>query len=246
MAVIIAYIGLALLALTYGLFAVGGDLDEENTHEFYVNIYTIIGILFVMVLPATSITSEKESKSWSLLLATDLTDWQIVMGKFFGSLYRCLPIWLILFAHLTVFSAFRIIHPVAIVQIAIIVTGVSVLLCGMGLYWSSLFKHSTTAVVMNFVVIAVFWLIGPLLMLLIFGIFDDRFSWYCVGHPLIQVTVVIDATVKPWGGEYNWEVFDDLHAFKSILFVSAYMLARCCTGLFFAWRAKCRIRRNRS
>ena len=136
-------------------------------------------------------------------------------------------------------------HPIAILQIAIIVTGVSVLLCGMGLYWGSRFKHSTTAVVMNFLFVVIVWLVGPVLILLIFGIFGSNpFDLYLDGHPLAQATAVISATVPPSYLDYYWEEFGELDAMASTLWLVACMLARCSIGFLFAWRAKSRFRRS--
>ena len=75
-----------------------------------------LGMLFTIVLPATSITSEKETRSWPLLLATTIDDRQILFGKFIGILRRCLPVWIFLFGHIILFSLAEFIHPIAIIQ----------------------------------------------------------------------------------------------------------------------------------
>ena len=72
----------------------------------YSVIFLSFGMLFTIVIPATTITSEKEAGSWQLLLTTTQSDWQIIWAKFIGVIRRCLPVWFFLFGHLILFSSF--------------------------------------------------------------------------------------------------------------------------------------------
>ena len=91
-------IGLAIaiiaLLITYGTCE--DYLDEAFTQMGYVMMFTVIGSIFTIVLSATSITSEKETRSWPILLATSMDDWHILLGKAIGVFRRCLPIWLLI------------------------------------------------------------------------------------------------------------------------------------------------------
>jgi len=132
-------------------------LGEEGTHATYAVIFMGVGMLFTIVLPATSITSERESRSWPVLLATPLDEKDILLGKFIGALRRCFPAWLLLFGHIITFSLLGFIHPLAIFQIGILVIWISIFLSGSGIYFSSRFKNTTTAVIMNFTLAAIIW-----------------------------------------------------------------------------------------
>jgi ABC-type transport system involved in multi-copper enzyme maturation permease subunit len=242
-------IGMLLLFATYFFCARENVLGEDGTHIVYVLIFMVLGMLFTIILPATSITSEKESRSWPLLLATTLTDWQILFGKFIGSIRRCLPIWAFLFGHIIVFSACSLIHPIAILQMAILVAWLIVFFSCTGLYFSSRFKHTTTAVVMNFTLAAVIWALIPLLMVLIMEIArtgDDLVEGYLNIIPFVQAVVVMEATAGSWNSlnVYHWPEMMRLGALGSTLFMLTLMLGYMVVGFLFAWRAKCRFRRN--
>ena len=238
--------GLILLFITYGLCERANILDEEGIHILYVFIFMCLGMLFTIVLPATCITSEKESRSWPLLLATTLSDWKIISGKFIGILRRCLPIWFVLFGHVIVFTLAQMIHPIAIIQMAILVAWIVVFLSGTGLYFSSRFRRTTTAVMMNFALAAVIWAIVPLLLVLIGQMTHEHgfLEAYMDTHPFFHVIVVMDATIRH-GREliYYW-MTSEMDAVESTIWMLTYMLGYMFLGFLFVWRAKCRLRRN--
>jgi hypothetical protein len=108
-----------------------------------------------------------------LLLVTTVDDRAILLGKFAGMLRRCLPVWCVLFGHVIFFSLVDFIHPIAVIQIGILVVWVAVFLTGAGVYFSSCFRRTTTAVMMNFALAAVIWGILPLLMAIVVAITRD-------------------------------------------------------------------------
>jgi len=204
-------VGLILLFVTYGFFADENALDDEWVHILYTEIFLALGILFTIILPATCITSEKESRSWPLLLATTLSDWQILFGKFAGVLRRCAPVWAVLFGHIMLFTLAGVIHPLATVQMGILVAWIVVFLSGTGLYFSVRFKRTTTAVMMNFGVAALIWALLPFVITLI-GIIVTDFhdvrvfcELYWDTNPFVHAVVIIDATARSGGlGRYDW------------------------------------------
>jgi ABC-type transport system involved in multi-copper enzyme maturation permease subunit len=246
---IILSIGLVLLFITYALFEGENNLDDEEVHMMYTCVFMSIGLLFTTIMPATSITSEKESLSWPILLATPLSDGKIMSGKFIGAIRRSLPIWILLFGHIILFSLVGYIHPFAIFMMAVVVAGIIVLLCGSGIYFSTRFKKTTTAVVMNFSFAALIWAIIPFMIALILGISgsgDDMLENYCDIIPFVQGVMVMDFTAGNSGSldfDVYWpsgEMGIVASTFLMIVFMLSYMLA----GLLFAWRAKCRFRKH--
>jgi len=239
---------LILLFITYGLCERERILDEEPIQILYVFIFMCLGMLFTIVLPATCITSEKESRSWPLLLATTLSDWKIISGKFIGILRRCLPIWLVLFGHVILFTFTGWIHPVAIIQMAILVSWIVVFLSGTGLYFSSRFRRTTTAVIMNFALAAVIWAIVPLLLVLIAQMMHEHevLEAYMDTNPFVHVVVVMGGTINRGGslGNYYWMGFGSTDAVESTIWMLTCMLGYMFLGFLFVWLAKRRLRRN--
>jgi len=244
------FVCLGMLFITYWLCLEERILDDEETHIIYAIIFMGLGMLFTIVLPATSITAEKESHSWPLLLTTTIDDRQILFGKFVGILRRCLPVWCILFGHVILFTVAGFIHPIAIIQIGILVAWIVVFLSGTGLYFSSRFKRTTTAVIMNFALAAAIWAIVPLLLALITEIThnkDDFVEAYMDTNPFVHAVVVIDATANENPvkiGSYNWIVSRRTDVVESTSWMLTCMAGYILLGAFFAWRAKCRFRRN--
>ena len=245
-------IALVLLFLSYALFAEENALDNEEVHILYVIIFLGTGMLFTIVLPATCITSEKESRSWPLLLATTLSDTQILFGKFVGVVRRCLLPWLFLFGHLVLFAFVGYIHPVGVFQMAVLVAWIIVFLSCTGIYFSSRFRHTTTAVIMNFALAAILWGIVPILFIMASEIAHIRARWfrnlaetYFDTNPFVHAVVVIEAAApsRP-GHDYNWVGHRGLNFFPSTLWMLACMAGYIGVGLLFAWRAKRRLRRN--
>jgi ABC-type transport system involved in multi-copper enzyme maturation permease subunit len=251
---ILVFIGLILLSGTYYLCAKARVLDDEGTHAAYAVIFLAVGMLFTIVLPATSITAERESRSWPVLLATPLDDKDILLGKFVGALRRCLPAWLLLFGHIIAFSLLGFIHPFAIVQTVILVTWIAIFLSGSGLYFSSCFKHTTTAVLMNFALVAAIWAILPLLMAIVASINSpytrdarDLTEAYIDTNPFVHMGNIMIATAgdKPLQmGSYYWPGHGNLNATESTGWMSACMGGYILIGALFAWRAKHQFRQK--
>jgi ABC-type transport system involved in multi-copper enzyme maturation permease subunit len=224
-------------------------LDEQGVHIFYAIIALGLGHLSTIVLSATPITAEKESRSWPLLLTTTLDDKSILFGKWVGVLRRCLPAWIWLLGHVAIFSLAGFIHPMAIFQIGLLVAWSVVFLSGSGLYFSSRFKHTTTAVTMNVALAIVLWAIVPILMGMIGSFFRDcrkLAEMYMDTNPFVHAAAILEATV---GGldRYSWFCFrhkDSLSAMESTIWILVCTAGYILLGGLFAWRAKCRFRRH--
>jgi ABC-type transport system involved in multi-copper enzyme maturation permease subunit len=245
-------ISLALIILIYGFGAIMVFLGYEGAQIMYSAFFMGMGVLFTVIFPATCITTEKESSSWPLLLSTTLSDWQILLGKFVGILRRCLPIWLFLLLYVILFCSARIFHPIAISQMSMLIAGVIVFLSGSGIYFSTRFRRTTSAVVASLAMALTIWVLIPLLLVFTFGYKygfygHDAFDLYLSTNPVLQAVVIMD--LKNMDNnlsnlEYDWP-FSDLDELGTTnVFLLITMLVYMSLGLFFAWRAKCRFRRN--
>ena len=252
-------IGLAVtivaLLLTYATCAKEKCLDIDFTHIAYTLMFMLIGMVFQMVLSATCITSEKESRAWPILLATSMNDWQILWGKAVGVFRRCLPIWLLLAGHILLFVSVRYIHPIAIVHLFMLISGLVVFLTCVGIYFSVLFKRTTSAVVANFALAVVLWIIVPALLGLVTTISHDKaevFEAYVSANPVVQATTIMggaggqpNAKTKLSKLDFNWlsgNHSKGVYSTTRLLLVNT--LIYISAGFLFAWRAKCRLRRN--
>ena len=224
-------------------------LVHEDTHISFVLIALGLGLLSTVVLSATCITSEKESRSWPLLLATTLDNRAILIGKWAGILRRCLPAWIWLFGHVIIFSLAGFIHPVAILQIGCMAIGTLIFLSGSGLYFGSRFKHTTTAVTMNFGLAIALWVILPLMMCMMGEFFRgsrDLAEAYMDTNPFVHVVAILEAT----GGRmeaYQWFSFRGgkaLNVEESTIWIVVCASGYILMGLLFAFRAKSRFRRH--
>jgi ABC-type transport system involved in multi-copper enzyme maturation permease subunit len=247
---------IAALLLTYATCAKEKCLDIDFTHIAYTLMFMLIGMIFQMVLSATCITSEKESRAWPILLATSMNDWQILCGKAVGVFRRCLPIWLLLTGHILLFVSVRYIHPIAIVHMFMLIAGMVVFLTSVGIYFSTRFKRTTTAVVANFALAVVLWIIVPALLGLVTAtISRDRvevFEAYVSANPVVQATTIMggaggqdNAKTKLSRLDFNWlsgSHSEGIYSTTALLLVTT--LIYISAGFLFAWRAKCRFRRN--
>jgi len=246
---VIITICLLMLLVTYLLCGVENMLDDEDIHNVYAFIFLGIGVLFTTVLSSTSITSEKEARSWPLLLATTLDDNQILTGKFVGIVRRCFPAWLLLLGHTVVFSLTGLIHPVAILQMTLLAGWIVGFLGCTGLYFSTCFKRTTTAVLMNFAVVALLWAVLPFLLAILGAIDSDlrpMVEVYMDTNPFVHSIVIMEAAIgNP--GNYRWVSFDssqDTGTFGSTIWMLICAAGYLSVGFLFSRRAKKRFRRN--
>ena len=129
-----------------------------------------------------------------------------------------------------------------------------IFLSGSGLYFSSRFKHTTTAVLMNFALAAAIWAILPLLMAIIASIntpfareLRDLVEAYIDANPFVHMGNIIIATVgeKPYRiGNYYWPGQGSLNVIGSTILMLVCMVGYILIGFLFAWRAKCQFRRK--
>lgn len=247
-------IAIIALLITYGACIKENALDDQDTHIVYTIIFVIMGLVSTAVLSANTITSEKETRSWPILLATPLDDWNILLGKAVGVFRRCLPIWLFLAGHVLLFVLIRFIHPIAVIHLTMLVAWCVVFLSGSGLYFSACFKRTTSAVVANLALVLAFWLVTPLLLGLISEITNnhDLLELNMSVNPVVQAGVIMEGAggTRNAGKElsrldYDWpqgSYWGNFGPTTIILFFT--MLSYMLLGFLFAWRAKCRFRRN--
>ena len=251
-------IGLAIaigaLLITY-IVNMRNDLLTWNiSHRMYALIFVVMGLVSNIVLSATAITSEKEARCWPILLTTAIDDWKIVAGKAIGMFYRCLPIWLFLAGHVILFVLIGWFHWIAIVQLAVMVVCMVAFITGSGIYFSTYFRRTTSAVVANTALALFLWAVVPsVLGMLQTNRNSDMLSAYITGNPFIQAVVITDATAGRQNAatslrflRYEWPEMrrrrQRIGDTTTILF--SWLIIYVAGGAGLAWMAKRRLRKK--
>jgi ABC-type transport system involved in multi-copper enzyme maturation permease subunit len=252
--IVAALVILGALVLTYWLGAREHALREPEIHVVYTVVFLGAGLLFTMVLPATCITAERESQTWPLLLTTTVGTWEILWSKFVGALRRCLPAWLLLFGHVAVFVALGIIHPIALVQLGILVVWILLFLTSTGLYFSTRLRHTTTAVIANMALAAGLWAVFPLGLTITLELARTSVKVvkiYMDMNPFVQAGVVVSALVHggKTGARGGFGSYDWLQGgMTSMSDATGWIVLTCAVyvsvGLIFLTLAASRLRRN--
>jgi ABC-type transport system involved in multi-copper enzyme maturation permease subunit len=240
---------LALLLLTYGLCLREKILRQTGTHVMYGVVFFSIGILFTVVLPATCITAEKESQTWPLLLTTTVGNWEILWGKFAGAVRRCLPAWVLLFAHTLVFMVLRVIHPIAVVHLAILAAWVMFFLTSTGLYFGTRLRHTTAAVIANLGLAAGLWAVFPLFLAIFIGVMNKTstgvIETYMDLNPFVHAGVIVNAAAHRGGlGVYDWLQRGMGNPTDATGWMALTFAIYVSVGLVFLTRAAARLRVN--
>jgi ABC-2 type transport system permease protein len=248
--VVAVIIGLevSMIIAMYIFPVIANAFGYEETHMMYIWIFMGFGMFSTTVFPSTCITSEKESRSWPLLLTTTLNDWEILLGKFVGVLRRSMFVWLLLLFYVVSFWAFQYLGPLALIHIILIIAGIIVFLSGTGFYFSCRLKHSNEAVIINIALAALFWGLIPLLLGFLAKLdrsMRELWEYYLNVVPFVQakaVMVASDFSSSAWSF-YNWPDHNRGPLESTCLIftvMSVYMLL----GALFAWFAKHRFRRD--
>ncbi len=246
-------VSIGALAFTYAMGYKDNLLREDNTHMSYLTIFMFMGLVANLVLPATTITTERETRCWPLLLATILDDWQILLGKAAGVIRRCLPMWLFIAAHTLLFILTRYIHPIALLHLTMIAVGASVFVTGSGLYFSSVLRRTTSAVVANLALAIGLWAVMPVVMLFVTMITtnQDYLNWSLKLNPIAQTSVIAkadsgdDNALDPLSQlRYQWTQTHRTRFGKTTWTLLGSMIGYSAMGVLFAWRAKHRLRRH--
>jgi len=242
---IVTLLIVAVLAFVYIGLALENAWGDDDVHAMFCFLFTLLGTLLTVIIPATCVTAEKEARSWPLLLGTTHGDWRILCSKWLAMLRWCLPIWMLLFGHVLFFVVIGIIHPLALIHLGIVMTGIINLLIGTGLYWSTRVRRTTTAVVCNLIVPLVIWLLIPVLwgtVIEISSISDKTLEHYMDWHSIFQAGYIGDACSLNRSPLRMGQDGLDVADFTQLLLKSAWLYSMI--GLGFAWYAKRLFRRR--
>ncbi len=176
-------------------------LSPQVGQILFIGLAFLELLLISAIAPAVtamSISGEQEKLTYEMLLVTPLHPLQILWGKLFSSLSY---VFLLLFAAIPMASLVFIFGGVGLRELlkSLVVLIVTAVLFGMiGLFMSALFRRSSRALVVSYVVTLLI-LFGPLLL----GIFssiltqDHPDRWLLVPSPLVALASAMSPSSNP-------------------------------------------------
>ncbi|MEQ8316469.1 MAG: ABC transporter permease subunit [Phycisphaerales bacterium] len=151
-------IGIGILLF---LYAIAG-LDHSGLTTTLLVIAALAMTVQAALSTPTSISSERDAGSWSVLLATPVRPAQVVVGKALGSVRRLWLVPAVMGFHLVLVMATGWFHPIAVLHAALLLGGLMLLLAGTGVLLGLMCKRGVTASVLNMAVPLVLFLGVPI------------------------------------------------------------------------------------
>jgi ABC-type transport system involved in multi-copper enzyme maturation permease subunit len=142
----------ALLLISYGCFAAADVLDFRQLQIAYGVGFNGLAWLILCVLSGTAIAQEKESDTWTLLLATPIRGRDIVLGKILGIYRRLLWPALLVAAHFAGFALSGVISWTAAFYVMWVILTCNTVWVATGLYLSLRLRKVTFAVIVNLMI----------------------------------------------------------------------------------------------
>jgi len=234
-----------MLFIAYTFPRVMGVVGYPQTHLMYLSLFLCLGILFTISVPATVISSERESRTWPILLVTPLTNRDLLLGKLVGVLRRCGAVWLPLLAYVVAFTCAGGFHPQAVVHVTLTIVSAIVLLSATGFYFGSRCNRTTQAVTANLILAGVVWLILPFAAQAVYvGVLGGRDDGACFALiPFRQVSLLVATTLYDWEEPVRW-FGHSLNAGRCTLLLFGLLLAYVPVAGMFLWRAVRAFRRR--
>ncbi len=223
-----AYLGLLIFLVIFSLTSsnVGGaslaELAKTSVKVFQSLSYLQLGLVALLapIFTAGAITQEKDSQTYDILLATPLTNGQILLGSLLSRLFFVVAL---LISGIPIFSITQIFGGVAIkyIVISFLIAAVTALVTGSLAMTIATFKVGTRRTIFSFYMFIVLYLVGLYLL--------DQLSFFrpVIGYEtntLGQITKDAAGNAIPIHAKISW--FTGLHPFlalRSIFFDKDYM-----------------------
>jgi heme exporter protein D len=207
----------------------------------------VLSVLFTVIIPATSITAEKEAGTWLVLLTTCYSDYGILGGKLVGIARRIIVVWSP-FLFIGALAAYVSQDSFAAYWWLIAVMGIAAgFVAASGLYFSSRFTRSNTAVICNLALTAVLWVAIPFVLFALQEIFRDLNSYmmsmlnirFAQLYWTVTVPGVIE-TILERAPHYR-PGLSNVHLLKTS---AAFFITHFIAIALFLWRAKANLRKR--
>jgi ABC-type transport system involved in multi-copper enzyme maturation permease subunit len=151
-----------LLLIAYAALASENDLGDNETQIGFAFVFHGLVWLLCSVLAATAIAQEKESDTWTLLLATPLSGARIVRGKVLGLCRRMMWPMILIVAHFALFTVTGVIPVASLLLILWVIVTFNSLWLATGIFLSLRLRKVTFAVILNLMLAVVAYGAVPL------------------------------------------------------------------------------------
>lgn len=142
-----------LLVFLYLIMLNADGMRSWEAHLTFIAIYLILICANTAVLAPSSIAYEKETRGWTVLLTTPLSDWHIVMAKLYGAWYRGRFLWVVLGLHVGISGMAGLVNPLLVLYLGVLSAAFFLLTAGVGMLMGALCKRSHWAIFLTFVVV---------------------------------------------------------------------------------------------
>lgn len=166
-----------LLLISYAVFHSVDALRHKELQIAYACVFNGLAWLVLGVLSATAIAQEKESDTWTLLLATPISGRRVVIGKILGIYRRMLWPVLIVGGHFAIFALAGVISWQAIVMAIWVMLTFNALWVATGVYLSMITRTVTFAVIINLLLAIGLYAAVPILLAIVGELTDPRVRW---------------------------------------------------------------------
>jgi ABC-2 type transport system permease protein len=140
---------LLILVFAYGYCTFTDSWDHKQLQLAFILPYFGLALLRTTTSGATCITAEKEARTWPILMTTPLEGKYIALGKIIASCLQAWPFWLLLGAHMILFTIIGCIPFAAFVPLTLLFISSALLVSAVGVFFSSIFKRSSSSAAIN-------------------------------------------------------------------------------------------------
>lgn len=198
------YLGLLVVVVLFQLFSTADTtnlaaLARESASLFQQMSYLQLGLVALLspIFTAGAITQEKDSQTYDILLATPLTNGQIVLGSLLSRVYFVVAL---LISGIPIFAITQIFGGVAISSIvqSFLIAAATAMVTGAMAMAIATFKIGTRRTIFSFYLFIVIYLVGLFLL--------DRVDFFHLSY--------LDASGSPARSSTSW--FTGLHPFLAM------------------------------
>lgn len=156
-----------LMLLCYATMGASDTFDEPGVQIAFAVVFNGLAWLVMSVLAATAIATEKESDTWTVLLAAPVSGSAVVWGKAAGLYRRMLWPMALVAAHFVLFTLCGIVHPGTVVFALWVILTFNAVWVASGIALSLRMKKVAFSVIANLMLAVVIYLL-PFLLLFVF------------------------------------------------------------------------------
>jgi ABC-2 type transport system permease protein len=170
----IAYVMLTVFLLVQGLslylfasyFATSqytpGAVSQTPLTMFFGNstLYYIVLLVFVPLMTMRLVAEEKRSGTLEALLTVPITEWQLVLGKYFAALVFWVALWLPTVLYVWILSHYGDVDAGVVAASYLGVFGIGAYYLAIGLLMSAVSRSQIVAAALTFLVVMLLFLLG--------------------------------------------------------------------------------------